>query len=284
MSRSDSEYTTTASITHTDGVYSFSTTTGTTYTTDDTRSVGFVPTAATAGPKQNVSLGQLTYIVKSSEPSAAPDKAASRGRRDEPLAERHAGKFEGQRRAAQSLPPPKLPPAAPTPEKRLPKGDGQPKTTPQEALGVARTRTAESSAAFTDPALLLAGPSSRSPIGYSTDSYFSSTADSYTSTTSTTSTYSGSDISYWESDAILYVEVVMSVILGCFFKVMLLFMCCSSAALSSENDTVPFAVIWPNADNRLRTLGSYVTRVWQEYLQLSGAECSGWSQATAFYG
>ncbi|KAL1486554.1 hypothetical protein MTO96_046911 [Rhipicephalus appendiculatus] len=205
MSRSDSEYTTTTSITHTDGVYTFSTTTGTTYTTDDTRSVGFVPAAATADPKKNVSLGQLTYIVKSSEPSAAPDKAASR---DEPLAERHAGKFEGQRRAAQSLPPPKLPPAAPTPEKRLPKGDGQPKTTPQEALGVVRTvektqRTAESSAAFTDPALLLAGPSSRSPIGYSTDSYFSSTADSYTSTTSTTSTYSGSDISYWESDAIL---------------------------------------------------------------------------------
>lgn len=31
-----------------------------------------------------------------------------------------------------------------------------------------------------------------------------------------------------------------------------------------ENETAPFAVIWPNADHRLKTLGTYVIRVWQE--------------------
>ncbi|KAH7984309.1 hypothetical protein HPB52_019171 [Rhipicephalus sanguineus] len=39
----------------------------------------------------------------------------------------------------------------------------------------------------------------------------------------------------------------------------------------SENKTVPFAVIWPNADHRLRTLGSYVTR---EGVARSGVERS----------
>ncbi|KAL3191388.1 hypothetical protein MRX96_059915 [Rhipicephalus microplus] len=206
-SHSDSEYTTSTTITHTGGAYSYSTTAGTT-------SAGFVPAAATAGPKQGVSLGQLTYIVTSSQRSASPEKASTGGRRDEPLAERRtAGKFEGQRREAQPQAPPKLPPAAPTPgkatwEKRLTNGDRQPKTTPQVVPGVARTvektrGTAKSPAAFPDPDLLLAGRSPQSPIGYSTDSYFSITTDSCTSTTSCTSTYSGSDISFSESDAIL---------------------------------------------------------------------------------
>ncbi|KAL3190403.1 hypothetical protein MRX96_019345 [Rhipicephalus microplus] len=49
-----------------------------------------------------------------------------------------------------------------------------------------------------------------------------------------------------------------------------------------QNETVPFAVIWLNTDHRVATRGSYVTRVRQEHLQLGQAECSGWSQDTAF--
>ncbi|KAL3191383.1 hypothetical protein MRX96_059910 [Rhipicephalus microplus] len=147
-SHSDSEYTTSTTITHSDGAYSYSTNAATTYTTDDTRSAGFVPAAANAGPKQYVSLGQLTYIVTSSKPSASPEKASTGSRRDETMAERRAaGKFEGQRREAQPLAPAKLPPLAPTPEKptwekRLTNDDRQPKTTPQVVPGVARTALA----------------------------------------------------------------------------------------------------------------------------------------------
>ncbi|KAH7948365.1 hypothetical protein HPB52_020902 [Rhipicephalus sanguineus] len=47
---------------------------------------------------------------------------------------------------------------------------------------------------------------------------------------------------------------------------------------------VPMCVHMGTDEVPARTLGSYVTmEVWQD-LEWSGAECSGWSHATAFYG
>ncbi|KAH7947585.1 hypothetical protein HPB52_013855 [Rhipicephalus sanguineus] len=109
------------------------TTAGNACTTDDSPNLARAP--APAGPAEDVSLGQLTYSIKSSQPSSAPDKEAQCERPEQRRAMTHrVCQSEGQLRPIPLLALPRQRVNA-TPAIPSLSDDHQHETRPQQALG-----------------------------------------------------------------------------------------------------------------------------------------------------
>ncbi|XP_049272514.1 mucin-5AC [Rhipicephalus sanguineus] len=179
------------------------TTAGNACTTDDSPNLARAP--APAGPAEDVSLGQLTYSIKSSQPSSAPDKEAQCERPEQRRAMTHrVCQSEGQLRPIPLLALPRQRVNA-TPAIPSLSDDHQHETRPQQALGALHqghgreavpntTETTQWPATSASVFPYIASPSGpwhsymRSPfVYYTTDSDSSSSADSSATTSSTSS-------------------------------------------------------------------------------------------------